>query len=120
MDLNTDAWIFMGNVLARIPAPETARWRPYATAGLGVIYAWIHEDGSFGSEGGGEEIDTSQTDLAFNAGGGVVYWLNRWLGLRGDLRYFHAFVRDDQHDGVYYEDYDFGRLALGVTFGVPR
>lgn len=34
VDLNTDAWIFMGNVLARIPTPETARWRPYAAAGV--------------------------------------------------------------------------------------
>lgn len=120
VDLNTDAWIVMGNVLAQIPTANTAKWRPYAAAGLGVVHAWIHEDGSFGFESEGEKIEASQTDLAFTAGGGVVYWLNGWIGLRGDLRYFHAFVSDDEHAGVYYEDYDFGRLALGFTFGLPQ
>jgi hypothetical protein len=110
VDLDTDAWIFMGNAVVPIPTGGS-KWRPYGVVGLGVVYAWVN--------GGGDDIDTSQVNPALDLGGGVVYWFNGWFGLRGDLRYFHGFVSDGQ-EGVYDRDYDFGRLALGVSFGVPR
>jgi opacity protein-like surface antigen len=109
VDSDTDAWLFLGNVVA--PIPLSSRWRPYGSAGLGVIYAWVHEAG---------EYDTQQTDLAVHTGGGVMYQLTDWLALRADLHYLHAFVDDDAREGVYYDDYDFGRLALGVTFAPAR
>ena len=33
-------WSFMGNVVAPIRS-SGAKWRPYGTAGLGVIHAWV-------------------------------------------------------------------------------
>ncbi len=111
IDSNTDAWIVMGNVVAPIPTAQATNWRPYGTAGLGVIHPWIEDAG---------EYDTNQTDVAFNVGGGVMYRLNDRLALRGDVRYFHAFVDENKREGAYFRDYGFWRTAFGVTFGFPR
>jgi opacity protein-like surface antigen len=99
----------MANVVTPIPTSQATNWRPYGTAGLGLIHPWIEDAG---------EYNTSQTNLAFNVGGGVMYWLNDWLALRGDVRYFHAFV--DENKRAYCKDYGFWRTALGGTFGFPR
>ena len=111
IDSDTDAWIFMGNAVVPIPTAQTSRWRPYGAAGLGVIYAWVHDAG---------EYDTEQTNLAFDVGGGVMYQLLDWLALRADGRYLHGFVDEDKREGGYYHDYDFGRVAVGVTLAPLR
>ena len=61
--------------------------------------------------------DIGQNDPAFNVGGGVIYSLNNRVGLRGDLRYFRAFVDEDKREGGYFKDYGFLRATFGVTFG---
>jgi len=111
VDLNTDAWSFMGNVVAPI-RPKGAKWRPFGTAGLGVIHPWV--------EGPGDQYDLDQNDLALNVGAGVMYSRNRRFGLRGDLRYFHAFVDEGKREGGYFKDYGFLRATVGVTFSFPR
>src|SRR5262245_31138472 len=73
IDLNTDAWSFMGNMVAFVPGKRT-RWRPYGTAGLGAVHPWI--------EGPGDLYDVDQTDPAVNAGGGAIYSLNGRTALR--------------------------------------
>ena len=88
-----------------------AKWRPCSTAGLGVIHAWI--------EGPGDQYDIGQNNPAFNMGGGVIYALNTRVGLRGDVRYFRAFVDESKRDGGYFRDYGFVRAVVGVTFGLP-
>src|SRR5262245_18198568 len=110
IDLNTDAWSFIGNVMAFVPSTGT-KWRLYGTAGLGAIHPWI--------EGPGDQYDIGQTDPAFNAGGGVIYSLNGRVGVRGDLRYFRGFVDEDKREGGYFKDYGFLRAAFGVTFLFP-
>jgi hypothetical protein len=45
IDLNTDAWSFMGNVVAPIRS-KGAKWRPYGTAGLGVFHVWVEGPGN--------------------------------------------------------------------------
>ena len=40
-DLNTDAIGYMGNVIVPIRITDARNWRPYATAGLGVIHSWV-------------------------------------------------------------------------------
>lgn len=110
-DLNTDAWGFMGNLVAPL-RKKGAKWRPYGTAGFGVIHAWV--------EGPGDQYDVEQDDLAVNVGGGVTHALNGRVGLRGDLRYFHAFVDEDARAGGYFEDYGFLRATVGVTFSFAR
>jgi len=111
IDSDTEAWILMGNVVAPILTSEATKWRPYGTAGLGVIHAWIHDAG---------EYDTSQTNVAFNVGGGVMYGLNKRVRLRSDLRYFRAFVDESKREGGYFKDYGFWRATFGVAFGFAR
>lgn len=110
-DSDTDAWIVMGNVIAPIGGASATTWRPYATAGLGVIRAWIDGVGGY---------HASQTNVAFNVGGGVLYRMKDGLALRGDVRHFRALVDDNKRQGVYFKDYAFWRTAFGVTFGWSR
>jgi opacity protein-like surface antigen len=103
-DIDTDAIGFMGNVIVPVRIQGASKWRPYGTAGLGLIRAWTNEEGR------------DQNDLGFNAGGGVMYSLSARVGLRGDLRYFRALVDEKKRDGVLFEDYGFLRVTVGVTF----
>ena len=107
-DIDTDAWGLMGNVVVPIRIEGAPKWRPYGTAGLGVIHAWANER------------DRHQNDLGFNLGGGVMLSLSKRVGLRADLRYFRALADENKADGVYFKGYGFGRATLGVTFGFPR
>jgi Outer membrane protein beta-barrel domain len=108
IDLNTDAWGLMGNLVVPIRIKGAPKWRPYGTAGLGMIHAWVNER------------DRHQDDLGFNVGGGVMFSLSKRVGLRGDLRHFRALADEHKPDGVYFKDYGFWRATLGVTFGFPR
>lgn len=112
VDLNTDALVVMGNLVLPVSIPHAPIWRPYATAGLGVIHAIFAVPGD-------EEYDTDQDNLALNAGIGMMHQLNRLLGLRADLRYYHAFVDENAHEGGYFEDYDFWDISVGVTLQLP-
>lgn len=112
VDLNTDALVVMGNLVMPVSIPHAPIWRPYATAGLGVIHAIFAVPGD-------EEYDTDQDNLALNAGIGMMHQLNRLLGLRADLRYYHAFVDEQASEGGYFEDYDFWDVSVGVTLQLP-
>jgi opacity protein-like surface antigen len=111
-DFDTDAVSFMGNVVAPVRIQGATRWRPYGTAGLGVIRAWL--DSTV------DQLDTDQNNLAFNVVGGVMYSLRKHVGLRGDLRYFRALVDEDKREGVFFRDYGFWRTTVGVTLEFPR
>ena len=74
-----------------------------------MIRGWTNE----------RQIDRHQDNIGFNTGGGVMYSLSRRVGLRADVRYFRVLV-DENESNVYFEDYGFWRVTLGVTFGFPR
>lgn len=109
IDSDTDAWVFMGNVIGVIPVAQATRWKLTGAAGAGFIHAWIHDAGEYNSD---------QTHAAFDLGGTATYWLRDWLGFRVDARWYHVFVDEDSYDGGYTSDYDFARISLGVTFGL--
>jgi opacity protein-like surface antigen len=113
IDLNTDATLFMGNVVAPLHIRGAEIWRPYATAGLGVIHAVFDSRGA-------DQYDRDQWNLTFNAGVGVMHALTQLVGLRAEVRYFHAFVDESSREGGYLKDYGFWRVSFGVTFGFPR
>jgi hypothetical protein len=117
VDLNTKAALGFANVIApyclRGPA---GTWCPYATVGLGLVHAIF--DGVAHAPGA-ENLHRTQNDLALNAGVGVMHALTRWIGLRVDARYIHAFVDDPSKSGGYFQDYGYCRLAVGITFGGP-
>lgn len=112
-DLNTDAIGFMGNAVAPLRLAGAKNWRPYATAGVGVIRSWVTDPSN-------TVADTHQNNVAFTVGGGVMYSLNRHIGLRGDVRYFRALVNEDTREGFYFNDYGFVRATVGVILGFPR
>jgi opacity protein-like surface antigen len=107
-DIDTDAMGFMANVVVPVRIQGATKWRPYGTAGLGIIRAWTNEE------------DRDQNNFGFNVGGGLMYSLSERVGLRGDLRYFRALVDENEPDGVYFRDYDFLRVSFGVTLAFPR
>ncbi len=111
-DLDTDAMSLMGNVVVPFRVQGVTKLRPYGVAGIGMIRAM------FDSAAG--QFDASQNNFGFNAGGGVLYSLSGRVGLRSDLRYFRAFVGEDDDEGGFFEDYGFWRATIGVTFGFPR
>jgi opacity protein-like surface antigen len=53
-------------------------------------------------------------DLGINAGGGVLYGINDWIGVRGDARYFRS--SSDHPDLGRPSNFSFWRVSLGVTF----
>jgi hypothetical protein len=90
----------MRNAVAPLRSKEE-KWRPYGIAGVGVIHPWI--------EGQGDQYPIAQNNLAVDAGGGIIYALNDHVELRGDLRYFRAFVDESKQR----------RARTAVKIGVP-
>jgi hypothetical protein len=120
VDLNTRAALASGNLVVPYcvhgAAATVGTWCPYATTGLGMIYAWFVGKGAMS---GTNSFDRAQTNLALNAGVGVMHALTRWVGFRVDARYFHAFVDESSTSGGYFKDYGYWRVSVGVTFGGP-
>ena len=117
VDLNTRAALGFGNVVV----PYCLRgaygtWCPYATAGLGVIYADF--EGTSHAPGVAS-FDRTQANLAIDGGVGVMHALTRWVGFRVDARYLHAFVDEAAQSGGYFKDYGFWRVSVGLVFGGP-
>ena len=73
---------FMGNFLL---APKFGPVQPYGTIGLGLIKS--HTDLSLS----GLIEDQDESDFGWNAGGGLMIHFSDHFGVRGDVRYFHAF-----------------------------
>jgi opacity protein-like surface antigen len=99
----------MGNVL--LSAPPGTGFRPYASAGLGLIRASVQS-------GTGLFNDLSTNDLGVNFGGGVNAHFNDMVGIRGDLRYFRA-LQDNEADNdldLSLGSFNFWRGSVGLTF----
>jgi hypothetical protein len=118
VDLNTSAALAAGNVVVPYCVHGAAgTWCPYATAGLGMIHAMFE---GIARTPGTESFNRTQTNLAMNAGVGVMHALTHWVGFRIDARYLHAFVDERSTSGGYFRDYGYYRVAVGVTFGWPQ
>ena len=72
---------FMGNFLL---APKFGPVQPYGTLGFGLIKT--HIDLTLAGL-----IDNDQNDFGWNTGGGLMIHFSDHFGVRGDVRYFHAF-----------------------------
>jgi opacity protein-like surface antigen len=120
VDQNTTAALFMGNVVSAFCVSGAAgRWCPYGTVGVGLIrtlFDGVVHDGSAGEN----DYDSAHNHVGLSAGAGVMHSLTDLVGLRADMRYFHAFVDESTAQRGYPKDYGFWRLSVGVTFGFPR
>jgi len=77
---------FMGNIIIGVPigGRHVAAVKPFVTGGIGLLRTQI--DG-----GTLARVSSSNNQLGWNAGGGVMGYFNEHVGLRGDIRYLRGF-----------------------------
>ena len=97
-------------------------WRPYATAGIGVIQARAVTP-DFAE---GRLFDSWVHEFGVNAGGGVLLFLGERIGIRADLRYVTSledegasWTKGSSVFDVAPGKFDFFRGTVGVTFRFP-
>jgi opacity protein-like surface antigen len=97
----------MGNFML---APKFGVVQPYGVIGLGLIKT--HAEVTVGGL-----LDSDNNHFGWDIGGGVIGYFGDHFGVRGDLRYFHAF-QDLELLGIpiFDEKLDFGRFSGGVVF----
>ncbi len=99
----------MSNVMV---GPKLGFVRPYGVVGVGLIktQAELTPAGL---------LSTTDNNFGWNIGGGIIFMFIPHVGVRGDIRYFHAF-QDLNLGGFQLQDtkLDFGRAAaaLMITF----
>jgi opacity protein-like surface antigen len=98
---------FMGNLML---APKIGPIQPYVVGGIGLLRTTVDSAGQ----------NNDQNEAAWDVGGGLIGFFGAHVGLRGDVRYFHAFqvidfsrfpslpVRDTK--------LDFGRVSVAMVF----
>jgi opacity protein-like surface antigen len=102
----------MGNVIVGVPIGGTTGGgvRPYFTAGAGLLRTQV--DG--GTVGSLFRVSSSNNQLGWNAGAGVMGFFSDHIGLRGDFRYLRAF-KDNSVSGVSLGTLNFTRLSIGLV-----
>jgi opacity protein-like surface antigen len=106
-DESSSVTTWMGNFLL---APRIGFLQPYGLAGLGVIRTSVDERGG--------EPSKTENQFGWTVGGGLLVYITRHIGVKGDVRYYYSFNsfelsglelgRDDRK-------LDFGRGAFGVV-----
>jgi hypothetical protein len=92
-------------------APKIGPVQPYVAAGVGLIKS--HVDLTTASL-----LTTDNNAFGWDVGGGVIGFVSQHVGLRGDVRYFHAFSELSLLGLTVGEatKVDFGRASAGVIF----
>jgi opacity protein-like surface antigen len=100
----------MGNLVVGAPfGGQTGTGvRPYGSVGIGLLRTNVSL--------GGLIDDLDRNELGFNVGGGAHVFFNDNVGIRGDLRYFRGLQGDDDEFDLDFDDFDFWRGTVGVTF----
>ena len=99
----TSVTTVMGNFML---APRITIVQPYGLVGLGAIKTTASGTGS-----------DSETQIGWTIGGGVLVFVQKHVGLKGDVRYYHSFQALDLLgvDITRGDKIDFGRAAFGVV-----
>jgi opacity protein-like surface antigen len=104
---STNVLTFMGNFML---APKFGPIQPYALGGIGLMRTSI--------ESAGQDDDENQ--IAWDAGGGLIAFFSSHVGVRGDVRYFHAFEVLDfssfPNFPIRETKLEFGRVSVAVVF----
>jgi opacity protein-like surface antigen len=98
----------MGNVMV---APKFGVVQPYGVIGLGLIKT--HAEVTVGGL-----LESNNNHFGWDIGGGMIGYFGDHFGVRGDLRYFHAFGDLELLNLPIVEGakLDFGRFSGGVVF----
>ena len=105
-DVPSSVLTLMGNVML---APRFGPVQPYGLIGLGLIKTNVDLSAS-------GFLEQSNNHLGWDAGGGLIVFFGP-VGIRGDIRYFHAF-QDLEILGIGLGEtkLDFGRAAAALVF----
>jgi len=100
----------MGNGMI---APKFGPVQPYWLIGLGLMKTNVE----FSPASLLQNSENSENHLAWDTAGGLIIFLGSHLGVRGEIRHFHAF-QDFQLLGLSLGNtkLDFGRAAAGLVF----
>ena len=97
----------MGNFML---APKISIVQPYGLVGIGAI-----RTGAEATPGTRE----SETQAGWTLGGGLLLFVHKHVGLKGDVRYYHSFEALDLLGidlGRDNNKVDFGRAGFGLLF----
>jgi len=103
----TSVTTLMGNFML---APRFGIVQPFALAGIGAIKTKV-EDQLLGSS-------DSENQIGWTIGGGLIVFVQKHIGLKGDIRYYHSFQALDLLGldlGQDRNKIDFGRAGFGVV-----
>lgn len=90
-------------------SPRIGPVRPYVLVGVGLIKSHVELSSA-------SVVTSNNNHLGWDVGGGVLGFFGPHVGLRGDIRYFHAF-QDLTVLGLRLSDtkLDFGRASIGLV-----
>ena len=97
---------FMGNFLV---APRISIVQPYGLIGIGLMRTEVETLG----------VSESENQIGWDIGGGLMVFVHRNIGIKGDIRYYHSFEATDLLGidlNLDNNKLDFGRFAFGVVF----
>jgi opacity protein-like surface antigen len=103
----TSVTTLMGNFML---APRITIVQPYGLVGIGAIRT--RAEGLVGAQ-------DSKTQVGWTIGGGLIVYVQKHVGLKGDVRYYHSFEALDLLGIDLARDQnkvDFGRAGFGVLF----
>ena len=103
----TSVTTLMGNFML---APRFGIVQPFGLAGIGAIKTKV-EDQLLGSS-------DSENQIGWTIGGGLIVFVQKHIGLKGDIRYYHSFQALDLLGldiGQDRNKIDFGRAGFGVV-----
>jgi opacity protein-like surface antigen len=106
-DQTSSMTTLMGNFML---APRITIVQPYGLVGIGVIRTEVENTIAGSSD--------SQNQVGWSIGGGLMVFVQRHVGLKGDVRYYHSFQTLDLLGFELARDekkIDFGRAAFGVV-----
>ena len=102
----------MVNLTAGVPIEGRggAGIRPYAVGGVGLIRQQLSAAAGL--------LNYDANDVGYNVGGGVVVFLSRNVGIRGDVRHFRSIGGNPVIDLIDLQPgaFNYTRATVGVTF----
>lgn len=102
----------MVNVTAGVPLQggSGAGIRPYAVGGIGLIRQQLSAVAGL--------VNYDLNDVGYNVGGGVVLFVSRNVGIRGDVRHFRTLGGNTVVDLIDLQPgkFNYTRATVGVTF----
>jgi opacity protein-like surface antigen len=102
----------MGNAIIGVPigGQRDGGFRPYFTAGLGMLQAEARSSDDL--------FHVDNSEFGFNLGGGAMGFFSDHVGIRGDVRYLRSFVdpEEDNEFDIDVGNFDYWRAVGGLTF----